>query len=78
MKSEFMILSLMIPGPNAPKKDMDVFIRPLVDELNELWKKGMKTRDVVNGLTFLMHTTMMWTIDDYPVYALMSRWSTKG
>lgn len=42
MKEEFSILSLLIPGPKAPGKDIDVYMRPLIDELNELWKDGMQ------------------------------------
>ena len=78
MKSESLMLSLLIPGPSAPGKDMDVFLRPLIDELKELWETGVETRDAFNGSTFLMRAAMMWTINDYPAYALMSGWSTKG
>ena len=35
-KDPYKMLTLLIPGPNAPKKDIDVFLRPLVDELKEL------------------------------------------
>ena len=31
------MLTLLIPGPQAPGKDMDVFLLPLIDELNQLW-----------------------------------------
>ena len=36
MKPEYLMLTLLIHGPQSPSKDMDVFMRPLIDELNEL------------------------------------------
>ncbi|XP_062089141.1 uncharacterized protein LOC133795700 [Humulus lupulus] len=33
MKSNNLILSLLIPGPKSPGKDIDVYLRPLVEEL---------------------------------------------
>ena len=35
-ETEDLMLTPLIPGPQSPGKDMDVFLRPLVDELNEL------------------------------------------
>ena len=37
MKEMFFNLSLLIPGPQAPGKDIDVYLRPLIEELKELW-----------------------------------------
>ena len=37
MKSQFQMLSLLIPGPKAPSQDIDVYLEPLVDELKQLW-----------------------------------------
>ena len=36
MKQSFSMLSLVIPGPQAPGRDIDVNMRPLIDELKEL------------------------------------------
>ncbi|KAK1610453.1 hypothetical protein QYE76_045348 [Lolium multiflorum] len=40
-QSNFM-LALLIPGPSSPGKDFDVFMEPLMEELQELWK-GVKS-----------------------------------
>ena len=40
MKESLFIMPLLIPGPTAPGKDVDVYLRPLVDELKELYEKG--------------------------------------
>ncbi|XP_062086893.1 uncharacterized protein LOC133793596 [Humulus lupulus] len=54
MKDNNFILSILIPGPKSPGKDMDIFLRPLVDELKELWVNGVDTRDsITNTIRFL-------------------------
>ena len=78
MKQEFFMLSLLIPGPNAPGKDMDVYLRPLVDELKELWEKGVKTFDVVEKEYFTMRAIIFWAIHDLPAYGTLFGYSTKG
>ncbi|XP_020258902.1 uncharacterized protein LOC109835335 [Asparagus officinalis] len=45
MKESFFMMSLLIPGPHAPGNDIDVFLRPLVDELKELWDNEVVTYD---------------------------------
>ena len=46
MRSEFMFLSMVIPGPNSPGHNIDVYFRPLIDELMQLWSSGALTYDV--------------------------------
>ncbi|XP_077239829.1 uncharacterized protein LOC143880743 [Tasmannia lanceolata] len=36
------------------------------------------TFDVSRNETFQMHTALLWTISDFPAYANLSGWSTKG
>ncbi|XXG47865.1 hypothetical protein AAC387_Pa02g2433 [Persea americana] len=45
MKEPFFMMSLLIPNPHQPSNDIDVYLRPLIDELNELWE------NVVSKLT---------------------------
>ncbi|XXG53134.1 hypothetical protein AAC387_Pa03g1281 [Persea americana] len=45
MKDPFFMMSLLILGPQAPGKEIDVYLRPLVDELKELWEIGVMTYD---------------------------------
>ncbi|XP_020097622.1 uncharacterized protein LOC109716524 [Ananas comosus] len=78
MKQPYFILSLLIPGPSAPGNDIDVYMQPLIDELKELWDEGIKTYDVSCKQTFQMHAAILWTISDFPGYACLSGWSTKG
>ena len=54
MKSENIMLSMIIPGPSSLGNDIDVYLQPLIAELKELWEVGVETYDVVTNQTFLM------------------------
>lgn len=78
MKGMFSMMSLLIPGPRAPGKDIDVYLRPLIDELKELWEVGVEAFDVSVGRNFTLRACVLWTINDFPAYGNLSGWSTKG
>ncbi|XP_035547412.1 uncharacterized protein LOC108987287 [Juglans regia] len=78
MKEPYLMMSLLIPGPKAPGNDIDVFLRPLIDELTELWEEGIRTYDSYKRESFQLRATLLWTINDFPAYANLSGWSTKG
>ncbi|KAL2525955.1 Reverse transcriptase domain-containing protein [Abeliophyllum distichum] len=77
MKPEYLMLSLFIPGPKALGKDIDIFLRPLVDELKELWADRIDTRDAGtnNRSVFRMRTSLLWTINNFPMRNSLSGWS---
>ena len=78
MKPEYLSLCLIIPGPKSPGQDIDVYMQPLVKELKELWEIGVETYDRATNRTFIMRVALLWTISDFPAYAMLSGWSTKG
>ncbi|XP_012838845.1 PREDICTED: uncharacterized protein LOC105959319 [Erythranthe guttata] len=78
MTTPYMFLSLVIPGPKSPGKNIDVYLQPLVNELNELWEVGVETYDSFNKQNFQMRAALMWTINDFPAYGMLSGWSTHG
>ena len=78
MKESSFMLTLLIPGPKSPGKDMDVFLRPLVDELNDLWTKGVRTKDAATNTYFTMKAALLWTINDFPARSSLSGWSGQG
>lgn len=45
MKAEYCILSLLIPGPQSPGNNIDVYLQPLIEELKVLWDLGVETYD---------------------------------
>ena len=73
-----MFLTVLIPGPNNPKGKIDVFMQPLIEELKSLWSVGVQTYDVAKKQNFNMRAALMWTINDFPAYSMMSSWSTAG
>ncbi|GJS08731.1 hypothetical protein Tco_0868342 [Tanacetum coccineum] len=50
MKESSFMLTLLIPGPKSPSKDIDVYLRPLIDDLKDLWAlKSVETIDIATG-----------------------------
>ncbi|GJR59047.1 hypothetical protein Tco_1501209 [Tanacetum coccineum] len=77
MKETSFMLTMLIPGPKSPAKDIDVFLQPLIKELQTLWS-GVWTRDVVTGTNFKMKAALLWTINDFPARSSLSGWSGQG
>ncbi|XP_027120615.1 uncharacterized protein [Coffea arabica] len=77
LKDPFFFLSMIIPGPKAPRNDIDIFFRPLVDELKELFATGVETYDAFREEKFMLRAALLWTINDFPAYGYLSGWSTK-
>ncbi|GJW91023.1 hypothetical protein Tco_0168576 [Tanacetum coccineum] len=79
MKERSFILTLLIPGPKSPGKDIDVYLRPLIEDLKVLWdRKGVETIDVASGQKFNMSAMVLWTINDFPAQSSLSGWSGQG
>nr|XP_043639273.1 uncharacterized protein LOC122610343 [Erigeron canadensis] len=72
------MLTLLIPGRDSPGMNIDVFLRPLIDELKLLWDKGVETYDCELKKTFNMRAALLWTINDFPAYGYLSGWTTSG
>ena len=78
MKKEYNMLTLLIPGPGYPGKCLDVYMRPLIEELKELWDVGHPTFDRYTGEMFQMHAMVVGTISDFPAYGMLSGSVVKG
>ncbi|XP_019230042.1 PREDICTED: uncharacterized protein LOC109211006 [Nicotiana attenuata] len=78
MKPEYIMLSMIIPGPSSPANDIDVYLQPLIAELKELWETGIETYDAETKQTFQMRAALLWTVSDFSALAMLSGWSTKG
>ena len=78
MKQISFILSLVIPGPKLPEMDINVYLQPLIEELQELWNVGVRTFDVSTKRHLIMLAQLMWTINDFPAYADLSGWPKRG
>ena len=78
MKESTFMLTLLIPGPKSPGKDMDVFLQPLVEELKHLWQYGERIKDAATNTYFTMKAALLWTINDFPARSSLSGWSGQG
>jgi len=78
MRPEFMFLSMVIPGPSSPGRNIDVCLCPLIDELTQLWSFGSSTYDISRKHNFVMRAALMWTINYFLAYGMVSSWSTHG
>ena len=72
------MLSLLIPSPHHLGNEIDIYLKPLVDEMKELWEKSVETYDAYSKEHFQMRATLLWTIHDYPGFGNVSGWRIKG
>ena len=78
MKRKNIFLTLIIPGPKYPGKNMNVYMQPLKDELQEASDNGIKTYDAATKTNFKMHVWYMYSTHDYPAFALFAGWCVHG
>ncbi|XP_059669388.1 uncharacterized protein LOC132314558 [Cornus florida] len=78
MFKENMMLTLLISGPKQPGNDIDVFLEPLIEDLKELWEKGVEIYDSLTKSMFNLKVVLMWTINDLPAYSNLAGQATKG
>nr|GEV54455.1 hypothetical protein [Tanacetum cinerariifolium] len=79
MKEISFMLTLIIPGPKSPGKDIDVYLRHLIDDQKDLWANpGVEAIDVATCQKFNMRAMVLWIINDFPARSSLSGWSTQG
>ena len=50
----------------------------MIEELKELWFIWVETYDALQRQNFRLHAALLWTINNFPAYGILSGWSTKG
>ncbi|XP_019439001.1 PREDICTED: uncharacterized protein LOC109344705 [Lupinus angustifolius] len=75
MKQTSLIMSMIIPGPKMPGNSIDVYLQPLVSELQKLWK-GVEAYDSSTKESFQMRASLFCTISDFPGLDNLSGWNT--
>ncbi|KAK4389814.1 hypothetical protein Sango_2318400 [Sesamum angolense] len=53
MSSQYMFLTIVFLGPSNPKYLIDVYLEPLIEELQNLWYVGVLTHDSEKDKTFM-------------------------
>jgi hypothetical protein len=73
IKKGHIMLSLLIPG-KYKVANMDVYLAPLVEELQILWQ-GVEVEDMSKAhpnRLFNVRAILMWTMHDYPGFGQCS------
>ncbi|XP_013608049.1 PREDICTED: uncharacterized protein LOC106314771 [Brassica oleracea var. oleracea] len=78
MKEENIMLSLLIPGPHQLGNSIDVYLEPLMEDLNHLWCIGELTYNAVSKTTFTLKAMLLWTISDFPAYGNLAGCKVQG
>ncbi|XP_066162661.1 uncharacterized protein [Oryza sativa Japonica Group] len=66
-------------SPKQPGNDIDVYLRPLVEDLKQLWKKeGVPVWDEDKQEEFNLRALLFVTINDWPALSNLSGQSNKG
>ena len=65
-KRKYLLLTIIISGPKALGITVDVFLEPLMQEMETLWKHGVKMWDELAKSTFTCKAIIFVTITDYP------------
>ena len=78
MKRKFIMMHILIPGPKQPENDIDVYLRPLVEELLLLWRKeGVRMWDEYKQEDFNLQALLFVTINDWLALSNLSGQSNK-
>jgi hypothetical protein len=79
MKWKFIMMPVLIQSPKQPGNNIDVYLRPLVDELLQLWAKpGVRVCDEHKQEEFDLRALLFVTINDWPALSNISGQSNKG
>ena len=66
--------AVLIQGPKQPSNNIDVYLRPLVEVLLQLWNgKGVCVWDEHKHEEFDLHALLFVTINDWPALSNLSR-----
>lgn len=61
LKSEYLMLSLLIPCPASPSNNIDIYLNILIDDLKDLWSDRLESYDKYRDQTFQMRAALTWT-----------------
>nr|ABA91694.2 transposon protein, putative, CACTA, En/Spm sub-class [Oryza sativa Japonica Group] len=79
IKRKYIMMPIIIQGPKQPGNDIDVYLRPLVEDLKQLWKKeGVPVWDEDKQEEFNLRALLFVTINDWPALSNLSGQSNKG
>lgn len=63
---------------NGSGQNIDEYFIPLIYGWKLLWAHGVVIWDVLLRQNFYMWVALLWTINDFLTYEILSRWSSHG
>ena len=79
MKRSYIQMPLLIQGPRQSGNDIDVFLEPVIDELVEMFEKGVEdVWDEYKKEHITIKAVLIATITDLPGQGCLSRKKTKA
>ena len=73
------MMPVLIPGPKQPGNDIDVYLKPLIEDLILLWKdEGVHMWDAHAEDHFNLRALLFVTTNDWPALSNLSAHSSKG
>jgi len=68
----------VLSGPKQPVNDIDVYLSPLIEDLNLMWDQDVEEFEGFANETFKLHAMLFCTTNDFPTYGNLSCYSVKG
>ena len=79
MKRKFIMMPVLIPGPKQPGNDIDVYPKPLIEDLLLLWKEeGARMWNAHVEDHFNLPALLFVATNDWPALSNLSGQSNKG
>nr|GEW72889.1 hypothetical protein [Tanacetum cinerariifolium] len=78
MKRKYIMMSLLIQGQKQSGNDIDVYVRPLNEDMKDLWETCVEIYDAYKKESFQLFAMIYCTINDFPAYGNLSGYGTKG
>ena len=70
LEEKYLLLTILISGPKQLGIDIDVFLEPLMQEMERLWRHGEPMYDAFQKEDFICRAIIFVTTNDYPRYLL--------
>ena len=73
MKRKFIMMPVLIPGPKQPGNDIDVYLKPLIENLLLLWKdEDVRMWDAHAEDHFNLRALLFVTTNNWPALSNLS------
>ena len=72
MKRKYILMPLLIEGPKQPGNNIDVYLKPLIEELLMMWNDGVEVWNEDKRETFTLRAMLFVTIQDLPTVGSLS------